>query len=125
MAAENTGLIDLRWQEEVQALQQTADGVLLTVASPAGPYRLRAQWVIAADGAENVIAVVVALVEGRCSGAGGVGDAAHGERLFAAPGPQAAGRVKDALFELRIGLSGQRPASVRSESLRGPTALTT
>ena len=68
-----------------------------------------------AHGAKNIVAVVVTLVEGGGSGAGCLGDAAHGEGLFAAPGPQPAGRVKDALFELRICLSGQRPASVRQD----------
>jgi hypothetical protein len=80
---------------------------------------------VEADGAENIIAVVVALVNGGGGGAGRIGDAAHGKSFFAAPGPQPAGGVKDAFFELRICLSGQRPASVLPGLLQGPTALTT
>ena len=52
-AAAKTGLIDVRWQEEVQGLDIANDGVLLTIATPDGPYRLAADWVIAADGARS------------------------------------------------------------------------
>jgi hypothetical protein len=79
---------------------------------------------LGAQSAENIVAVVVTLIEGRGSGAGRLGDAAHGEGFFAASGPEPAGGVKDALFEFRICLSGQRPASVLPGSLQGPTALT-
>jgi 3-(3-hydroxy-phenyl)propionate hydroxylase len=65
-AAARTGLIDIRWQEEVEALQETADGVLLTVATPEGPYRLTADWVIAADGARSTVRRLMGLgFEGR------------------------------------------------------------
>jgi hypothetical protein len=77
-----------------------------------------------AHGSKNIVAVVVTLVEGWSSGAGCLGHAAHGESFFAASGPQPAGGVKDALLELRICLSGQRPASVPSELVHGPIALT-
>src|ERR1700734_2871991 len=69
-----------------------------------------------ADRAENIVAVVVALIESRSGGAGRAGDAAHGQRLFAAPRPKPAGGVEDALFELRISLPGQRPASISRQS---------
>src|SRR5271167_372649 len=61
---------------------------------------------------KDIVAVPVTLVKRRGGGAGSFGDGAHGQRLFAAPRPQPAGGVKDALFELRICLSGQRPASI-------------
>jgi 3-(3-hydroxy-phenyl)propionate hydroxylase len=54
-AAAKTGLIDLRWLEEVTGIEQTADGVLLEVATPDGSYRLMADWVIAADGARSTV----------------------------------------------------------------------
>ncbi len=52
-AAAKTDLIDVRWQEEVQGLDIANDGVLLAIATPDGPYRLAADWVIAADGARS------------------------------------------------------------------------
>ncbi len=65
-AAERTGLIDVRWQEDVQGLEQTSDGVLLTIATPEGSYRLVAQWVIAADGARSTVRQLMGLgFEGR------------------------------------------------------------
>ena len=65
-AAEKTGLIDLRWQEEVVGLEQTADGVLLDVGTPEGPYKIGADWVIAADGARSTVRRLMGLgFEGR------------------------------------------------------------
>ena len=54
-AAAKTGLIDVRWVEDVQGLEQTSDGALLTIATPQGPYRVLADWVIAADGARSTM----------------------------------------------------------------------
>ena len=45
----------MRWQEEVTGIEITSDGVLLDIATPAGPYRLAADWVIAADGARSTL----------------------------------------------------------------------
>ena len=71
--------------------------------------------------AENIVAVVVTLVDRGRGGAGRFGDAAHGEGFFAAPCPEPACGIQDALFELRICLSGQRCASVRfKDLLQGP-----
>jgi 3-(3-hydroxy-phenyl)propionate hydroxylase len=65
-AASKTGLIDIRWQEEVQGLAITNDGVLLTIATPDGPYRLAADWAIAADGARSSVRRLMGLgFEGR------------------------------------------------------------
>jgi 3-(3-hydroxy-phenyl)propionate hydroxylase len=65
-AAARTGLIDLRWLEEVQGLEQTSDGALLTIATPDGPYRVLADWVIAADGARSTLRRLMGLAfEGR------------------------------------------------------------
>jgi 3-(3-hydroxy-phenyl)propionate hydroxylase len=54
-AASKTGLIDIRWGEDVRGIARTDDGVLLTVGSPEGSYRLTADWVIAADGARSTV----------------------------------------------------------------------
>jgi 3-(3-hydroxy-phenyl)propionate hydroxylase len=65
-AAARTGLVDLRWQEEVVGLEIGNDGALLTVATPQGPYRLCADWVIATDGARSSLRRLMRLgYEGR------------------------------------------------------------
>jgi 3-(3-hydroxy-phenyl)propionate hydroxylase len=65
-AAAETGLIDIRLQEEVTGLEQTADGPLLTIATPEGAYRLGADWLIAADGARSSLRRLMGLgFEGR------------------------------------------------------------
>ncbi|MGH6641127.1 MAG: FAD-dependent monooxygenase [Bradyrhizobium sp.] len=48
-------LIDMRWQSELSDIQPGADGVSTGVASPAGDYRLDADYVLAADGARSPI----------------------------------------------------------------------
>jgi 3-(3-hydroxy-phenyl)propionate hydroxylase len=45
--------IDLRWRNKVVGLDQRNDGIALTIDTPDGPYRLRAQFVIACDGARS------------------------------------------------------------------------
>jgi 3-(3-hydroxy-phenyl)propionate hydroxylase len=47
--------IDLRWRNEVTGLEQHNDHAVLTVATPDGPYRLRAEYVIACDGARSAL----------------------------------------------------------------------
>ena len=65
-AAAKTGLVDIRWQEEVVGLERTGDGALLDVATPEGRYRIAAQWVIAADGARSTLRRLLGLgFEGR------------------------------------------------------------
>jgi 3-(3-hydroxy-phenyl)propionate hydroxylase len=65
-AATRTGLIDLRWQEEVVGLEPTSDGTLIQIRTPDGDYRLVADWVIAADGARSTIRRRLGLLfEGR------------------------------------------------------------
>ena len=49
------GLIDMRWQSEFAGIECRADGVSLGIASPAGDYRLEADYVLAADGARSPI----------------------------------------------------------------------
>ena len=61
-----TGLIDIRWLEEVTGMEQTGDGVLLDIGTPDGAYRITADWVIAADGARSTLRRLLGLgFEGR------------------------------------------------------------
>ena len=65
-AARQSGLIELRWQEAVEGLEPTRDGLLLSIATPQGHYRLLAEWLIAADGARSTIRRQLGLAfEGR------------------------------------------------------------
>ncbi|EKV30720.1 2-polyprenyl-6-methoxyphenol hydroxylase [Caenispirillum salinarum AK4] len=48
-------LVDLRWKNKVTGLENNADHVALTIATPDGDYRLDADWVIACDGAKSDI----------------------------------------------------------------------
>jgi 3-(3-hydroxy-phenyl)propionate hydroxylase len=61
VAAAGSDRIDLRWQERVTAMETTADGALLTVATPEGAYRIAADWVIAADGAHSTLRPLMGL----------------------------------------------------------------
>jgi 3-(3-hydroxy-phenyl)propionate hydroxylase len=54
-ACEETGLVDLRWRNRVAAVENRADGVLLSVETPDGAYRLRAEWLLACDGARSAV----------------------------------------------------------------------
>jgi len=52
-ACQASPLIDLRWKHKVLALEQDDEAATLTVETPDGLYKLQAQWVIAADGANS------------------------------------------------------------------------
>jgi 3-(3-hydroxy-phenyl)propionate hydroxylase len=45
--------IDIRWHNRVTECASRADGALLTVETPDGPYQIDAQWVAACDGARS------------------------------------------------------------------------
>jgi len=47
--------VSLRWKNRVAGVKQQADHVALTVETPDGIYTLRAQYVVAADGAHSVL----------------------------------------------------------------------
>ena len=49
------GLVDMRWQSELTGIECGNDGVSLNVVSPAGDYRLEADYLLAADGARSPI----------------------------------------------------------------------
>lgn len=47
--------IDLRWRNRVTGVARDGEGVLIDIDTPDGPYRLRADWLIAADGANSTV----------------------------------------------------------------------
>ncbi|MGK7865060.1 FAD-dependent oxidoreductase [Falsiroseomonas sp. E2-1-a4] len=47
--------VDLRWRHEVTGLASDATGATLDVATPGGAYTLRADWLLACDGARSFI----------------------------------------------------------------------
>lgn len=49
------GLVDMHWQSELTGIECGNDGVSLNIASPAGDYRLDADYVLAADGARSPV----------------------------------------------------------------------
>ena len=54
-------LIDLRWRNEVLGVTSRADGVGVSVRTPAGDYTLDCDWLIAADGARSPIRTAMGL----------------------------------------------------------------
>ncbi len=52
-AVHESPLIDTRWQSEVVGLQDVDGGVELSITDPIETYTLRADWVLAADGAHS------------------------------------------------------------------------
>jgi 3-(3-hydroxy-phenyl)propionate hydroxylase len=53
--ADDSALIELRWQSRVTDVAVHDDGATLEVETPEGSYRLEAQFVAAADGARSVV----------------------------------------------------------------------
>jgi len=53
------GTVELRWKSKVLALVPHRDHVELTIATPAGEYRLDAQWLIDCSGAHNPLRQMV------------------------------------------------------------------
>ncbi len=60
-ACANQPLIDLRWGNKVEAVEQRADHAVVTVDTPEGPYTLEADWVVAADGGRSGIRAAMGL----------------------------------------------------------------
>ena len=50
---EASPLVDLRWKHKLISLEQGADVATLTVETPDGVFKLQADWVVAADGANS------------------------------------------------------------------------
>ncbi len=59
IASRSLPAIDLRWRNKVVALEQRNDHVALTIATPDGPYRLHAGYVVACDGARSSLRQMV------------------------------------------------------------------
>jgi 3-(3-hydroxy-phenyl)propionate hydroxylase len=57
------GQADLRWKNRVIGVENHADHVTLQVDTPAGPYTLEADWVIAADGVNSSVRNLLQLPE--------------------------------------------------------------
>ena len=53
--------IELRWKNRVVGLERAPDHVRLTVETPDGPYRVEAEYVLAADGAKSPIRAMLGL----------------------------------------------------------------
>jgi 3-(3-hydroxy-phenyl)propionate hydroxylase len=51
--------IDLRWRNKVTGLEQRNDHAVLTIETPDGPYRIRANYVVACDGARSSLRQMV------------------------------------------------------------------
>jgi 3-(3-hydroxy-phenyl)propionate hydroxylase len=51
--------IDLRWRNKVIGLEQRNDHAVLTIETPDGPYRVRANYVVACDGARSSLRQMV------------------------------------------------------------------
>src|SRR3978361_1685219 len=51
--------INLRWRNKVSALEQRNDHVVLTIETPDGPFPLRADYVVACDGARSSLPQMV------------------------------------------------------------------
>ena len=54
-------LIDLRFRNEVTGIEPHADGAVLAVRTPDGPYRLHADWTVACDGVRSPIRTMLGL----------------------------------------------------------------
>ena len=58
--------IDLRWQHKLISVEPGDDGVRLEIDTADGPYRLRADWLIAADGTRSLVRRQLGLdIEGK------------------------------------------------------------
>jgi len=53
--------IEIRWKNRVSGIAPDSDGVTLTVTTPEGDYRLRADWVVAADGTRSGVRALMGL----------------------------------------------------------------
>jgi 3-(3-hydroxy-phenyl)propionate hydroxylase len=53
--ADFPGLIDMRWQSEVIGINESQEGVELTVDTPVGEYSIETEYLLAADGGRSLI----------------------------------------------------------------------
>ncbi len=52
-SAEASGLVEVRWQSEVQDISASASGARLSVETPCGGYQLDTDWLVGCDGARS------------------------------------------------------------------------
>jgi 3-(3-hydroxy-phenyl)propionate hydroxylase len=52
-ACDESPLVDLRWKHKLLAIEQTDEVATLTIETPDGIFKLEAEWVVAADGANS------------------------------------------------------------------------
>ena len=52
-ACDDSPLVDLRWKHKLLAIEQNDDVATLTVETPDGIFKMEAEWVVAADGANS------------------------------------------------------------------------
>ncbi|MBL8325637.1 MAG: FAD-dependent oxidoreductase [Rubrivivax sp.] len=52
-ACDESALVDLRWKHKLLAIEQTDEVATLTIETPDGIFKLEAEWVVAADGANS------------------------------------------------------------------------
>ncbi len=57
----NAAHTQLRWKSEVTAVRQLADGVRVTVSTPAGDYQLDCEYLLAADGSRSPVRKMLGL----------------------------------------------------------------
>lgn len=60
-AAEANPLIELRWGNKVLKVEQGGDHARVEIDTPAGPYTLETDWLVAADGARSVVRTMLNL----------------------------------------------------------------
>ncbi|MHC6225127.1 FAD-dependent monooxygenase [Pseudomonas sp. X10] len=60
-ACQASPLVELRWGNKLTQLTQAEDHATLEVDTPAGPYALQADWVVAADGARSTLRSLLGL----------------------------------------------------------------
>ena len=53
--ARHAGMIEIRWQTRLTGFDAGGDGAMLSLATPAGAYRLAADWLVACDGARSIV----------------------------------------------------------------------
>ncbi|MEZ5929449.1 MAG: FAD-dependent monooxygenase [Parvularculaceae bacterium] len=57
-AASKSALIDIRWLSEATSIGSDTDGVSIQVEDPSGVYQVRADWLLAADGARSSVRAI-------------------------------------------------------------------
>jgi 3-(3-hydroxy-phenyl)propionate hydroxylase len=54
-AAEDSGLVEVRWQSRLRGIRAAASGVRLSIETPLGTYELDTEWAVGCDGARSSV----------------------------------------------------------------------